>query len=97
MNGFIVKVSELRPEITKEDIQELFSRYGEPEVGDFKLEGQIRTVGVLLKDEDTAIRAVRDLEGTRLKGQLFRIDIDRGRGPKQPPPPTPSPPPKPIV
>lgn len=87
MEGFIVKVSKLRLGTTKEDIQELFSPYGELKVGNFTPEGESLSVEVQLKDEDTASQAVRELSGTRLKGQLFRIDIDRGRGRMQPPPP----------
>ena len=89
MDGSIVKVSRLRLGTTKEDIQELFLPYGEPEVGNFTPEGQSLTVEVLLKDEATAIQAVRELSGIRLKDQLFRIGIDRGRGLGQPPPPPP--------
>lgn len=87
-----MKVSELPFKTTEEDLrkelQKLFSPYGEIKIT-FTDEGgdQSRTAAVQLKNEETAVRAVKELRGERVQGALFRIDIDRLRRKRIQPPP----------
>ncbi|MCU0569655.1 MAG: RNA-binding protein [Oculatellaceae cyanobacterium Prado106] len=82
---YSVRVSNLSPETTAVDIRELFPSYGEIEILNIKKEDQSATAEVLLQDEETAMKAVKDLDGKRWKDdRILRVGINRRRVPGQP-------------